>query len=264
MSEKQNGKTVAELAGECQARVIFACTAGSRLGQYETANSDLDVRGAFLARTKDFLGMERPPETVSLNTSHEPGGHQQKVEIVLHEARRYLELLQSGNPHILEEVCCGIPATESAFHQRLLPIVLRNLNLEYPRKHIRSGQQARTRWEREERRTAKPALMACREFLAAIRLMDEGEVEASLPKLAGETGLERLMSITSRRKQGGETLHREEDRTYLDRTMARLKQEAIQKIEQRPMPETFPNPGELEELLLDTRLQDLWTHAKRE
>lgn len=72
-------------------RIIFECTAGSIAYGTNTATSDVDVRYIYVLPQEDILGLGYVPQ-VNNDTN----------DIMGYEVRRFLELLETANPTVLE------------------------------------------------------------------------------------------------------------------------------------------------------------------
>lgn len=72
--------------------IIFSKLWGSRSHNTAKADSDYDYLGVYVAKTRDVLSLDKPPETV---TSDKP-------DYQYHEAGKFAELLMKGNPGIIE------------------------------------------------------------------------------------------------------------------------------------------------------------------
>jgi predicted nucleotidyltransferase len=86
-------------------KVIFAKVWGSRSHNTNKPDSDWDFSGVYVAPTKEFLGLDRPAETVQNKEG------QEKPDYSFHEVGKFCNLLLTGNPGILEMLF-----TERLFH----------------------------------------------------------------------------------------------------------------------------------------------------
>jgi predicted nucleotidyltransferase len=72
--------------------VIFSKIWGSHSHQTNVADSDVDYLAVFVAKTRDMLSMDPPPETVT----------GEKPDYQVHEVKKFCDLLMKGNPGIIE------------------------------------------------------------------------------------------------------------------------------------------------------------------
>lgn len=71
---------------------VLVGVVGSHAYGLNTSTSDVDLRGIFVAPTKEILGIFNVPETIDRNDP----------DVCLHEVSKFLRLALAGNPNILE------------------------------------------------------------------------------------------------------------------------------------------------------------------
>jgi predicted nucleotidyltransferase len=72
--------------------IILEGITGSRAYGLETEDSDVDIKGVFVAPTRNILSLNPPAETID----------QTKPDISYHEVSKFIRLALKGNPTILE------------------------------------------------------------------------------------------------------------------------------------------------------------------
>lgn len=163
-------------------RVPAACfwtISGAHLYGFQSVDSDVDLRGCFLAPVRDLIGLNAITETV------EPRAvvNGLEVEGVCHEAGKYLKLLAKHNGYVLEQIFSPLVVAGRDFLNRLRPLaskfVTRNCYFHY---RGFTGTQ-RKLLEKEEPKRAKSLLYAYRVLLTGIHLLETGEVLPHLPTL---------------------------------------------------------------------------------
>lgn len=194
-----HGLDFAPLAAWAAERVPAACfwtVSGAHLYGFQSVDSDVDLRGCFLAPVRDLIGLRGHTETV------EPKGvvGGLEVEAVCHEAGKYLRLLTKHNGYVLEQIFSPLVVAGGEFLERLRPIaakfVTRNCYHHY-RGFI--GTQ-RKLLAKEEPKKAKSLLYAYRVLLSGIHLLETGEVQAHLPTLNERFGLSYIPELIERKR----------------------------------------------------------------
>ncbi|MCX6181237.1 MAG: nucleotidyltransferase domain-containing protein [Bacteroidetes bacterium] len=71
--------------------IIFECISGSRSYGLDTANSDTDIKGVYIAPKDLFYSLSYPEQI-----------NNESNDIVYYELRKFVELLSKNNPNILE------------------------------------------------------------------------------------------------------------------------------------------------------------------
>ena len=70
---------------------------GSHLYGWDSSDSDIDIRGCYILRKENFLGLDQPTEVIELKT-------EENKDIVLFEIKKLIKLALQGNCNILEEI----------------------------------------------------------------------------------------------------------------------------------------------------------------
>jgi uncharacterized protein len=228
---------------------VFWTISGAHLYGFPSVDSDVDIRGCFLAPNRDLLGLSRVTET------HEKTDlfHGREVDFVAHEAAKLFQLLIKGNGNALETIFSPLVAGGERFLQEVRPIAAKAA-CRYSVHHYRGFYQSqRKQFEKDEPKKVKTLLYAYRTVLTGIHLMRTGEVVPHLPTLNDVFRLAFIPELIER-KQSAEfgsltavdlDLHRRE----LDRLEAEL--EAAHAVS--TLPESGPF-AELDQFLVELRL----------
>ena len=158
---------------------LFWTVSGSHLYGFPSADSDIDLRGCFLAPLRALVGLKQPTETV------EPKGEfaGREVEAVSHEVGKYLRLMCKHNGYVLEQVFSPLVAFGADFLTRLRPLAQKCVT-KWCYNHYRGFLQTqRKMFEKEEPKRAKTLLYAYRVALTGVHLLETGEVQTHLPTL---------------------------------------------------------------------------------
>src|SRR3954471_14429678 len=100
-------EALARLAEAELPSALFVTVSGSHLYGFSSVDSDVDLRGAFLAPLDSILGLISAEETIERKLDR----HGQEIELVAHEAAKYLHLLGRNNGYILEQVFSPLVVT---------------------------------------------------------------------------------------------------------------------------------------------------------
>lgn len=187
---------LAARAAEHLSRPLFLTVSGSHLYGFPSEDSDVDLRGAFLAPLDQIAGLIRGPDTVERKLGHAGV----EVELVAHESAKYLHLLTKDNGYILEQVFSPLVVTGAEFLARLRPLAAACVTRGCYR-HYRGFYQSQLRLlEREEPKRAKSLLYAYRVLLTGIHLLRTGTVEANILVLNRTFGLPFIGSLIERKR----------------------------------------------------------------
>lgn len=158
---------------------LFCTVSGSHLYGFSSVDSDIDLRGCFLAPLRDLVGLKSPLETV------EPKGEMQglEVEAVSHEVGKYLRLLCKHNGYVLEQIFSPLVVSGSDFLVRLRPLAARCVTKHCYHHYRGFVQTQRKLMDKEPEVRAKTLLYAYRVVMTGVHLLQTGEMQSHLPTL---------------------------------------------------------------------------------
>lgn len=93
---------------------LFATVSGAHLYGFESPDSDVDLRGAFLRPVKETLGLKQPKETITKSDGGPP-----ELDIVAHSARKFASLMVKGSGDILEQLYSPLVVVTGPEHDEL-------------------------------------------------------------------------------------------------------------------------------------------------
>ena len=178
---------------------LFWTVSGSHVYGFPSADSDIDLRGCFLAPLRALVGLRQPADTV------EPKGELAgtEVEAVSHEIGKYLRLMCKHNGYVLEQVFSPLVVHGADFLARLRPLA-RKCVTRHCYNHYRGFLHTQRKlFEKEETKRAKTLLYAYRVALTGVYLLETGEVQTHLPTLNERFGLPFIPELIAR-KAGAE------------------------------------------------------------
>jgi predicted nucleotidyltransferase len=158
---------------------LFWTVSGSHLYGFSSADSDIDLRGAFAAPLPALVGIRNVNETRESKDTLDG----REVESVSHEAGKYLRLLAKHNGYVLEQIFSPLVAHGADFLERLRPIARQCVTTGCHRHYRGFLQTIRGQFEKEAAKKAKTLLYAYRVLLTGIHMLETGEVEPHLPTL---------------------------------------------------------------------------------
>ena len=126
-----------------------------------------------------------------------------EVELVSHEAGKYLRLLVRNNGYILEQIFSPIVVLGQEFLDELRPLARRCITRHHYHHYRGFYATQRKLIAKEEPKRAKPVLYAYRVLMTGIHLLRTGEVEANLLRLNEQFRFGFLDELIAR-KVGGE------------------------------------------------------------
>lgn len=242
---------LAELARAHLPGVRFITVSGAHLYGFPSEDSDIDLRGCYQLPLEDLIGLRRPVETRDLKL--DLAGRE--VELVGHEAGKYLRLLCKHNGYILEQIFSPLVVLGQEFLDELRPLARRCVTRGCYRHYRGFLQTQLTLLEKEEVKKAKTLLYAYRVVLTGIHLLRTREVQANIIDLNREFNLPFIDDLIAKMqaKEHGNLSGLDYDwhRSELARWEGRLSQA----FEQSELPDEPPRDA-VHDFLVELRLPE--------
>lgn len=214
-------------------RPLFVTVSGAHLYGFPSSDSDVDLRGCHLLPLEDVVGIDVPPLTLEHKTVNDGT----EVELVSHEAGKYLRLLLRDNGYILEQIFSPIVVVGQEFLDELRPLAGRCTTRHHYHHYRGFYETQRKLIAKEEPKRAKPVLYAYRVLMTGIHLLRTGEVEANLLRLNQHFGLGFLDELVAR-KIGGENIAVGNlDWSFHEARLSELEAQLDQAFADSPLPE---------------------------
>ncbi len=171
---------------------------GSHFYGFPSADSDVDMKGIHLAPTAQLLGLDKPQESFDRLVIFEDIEH----DFTTHELSRALGLLLGGNGNLLERLLTPLQLVESEDVDAMRELARGAISKRFIG-HYR-GFFKGCRREHDNRKQAKSLLYSYRVALTGAHLMQTGELEGDLYKLAPEHGFESVLELVEIKRAGRE------------------------------------------------------------
>ncbi len=247
-----------ELVQEHKYPLIFATVSGAHLYGFPSPDSDIDLRGAHVLPKEMMLGLVQSDDTVEASFVREGV----EMDIVSHDVKKFFGLLLKKNGYVLEQLLSPLAIHTTKAHQELIQLAPGFITKHHAHHYLGF---ANTEWglfTKAEKPRIKPLLYIYRVLLTGIYLMQTGEVEANLSKLAPLYGYDDLLDLIRMKVEGTER-----GEVNVDLAFHRARYEAlVQRLEQErdssALPELPSGREELNRILLGCRLEPgVWLEA---
>lgn len=157
---------------------LFATLSGAHLYGFESPDSDVDLRGAFVLPLKLVIGMHEPQETVSKTFDE----HGLEIDLVCHDVLKFCRLLNKNSGEVLEQLYSDLVVWPSACLSELQNLFRPHIGKEFYF-HYRGFLLNQRRLIEKAEATVKEALYGYRVALTGIHLLRSGELNANLTGL---------------------------------------------------------------------------------
>ena len=107
----------------------------------------------------------------------------------------------------------------------------------------------------EEPKRVKTLLYIYRILLTGLHLLEASDVDANLPRLAAERGMDFVIDLVERKRTGERTLERRRWNTTRS-AYRRSRRDASRAYQTSQLPDSVPNLDEINEFLIETRLEN--------
>lgn len=157
---------------------LFAVLSGAHLYGFESPDSDIDLRGAFVLPLEDVVGLKTGSETVT-RTYTEAGV---EMDLVCHDILKYCRLLTKRSGEILEQLYSPLVVWPSPRLDELRTLFAPLIGSDFYY-HYRGFLGNQLRFIDKDDSTVKEMLYGYRVALTGIHLLKSGEVQSHLPSL---------------------------------------------------------------------------------
>jgi uncharacterized protein len=226
---------------------VVVYLSGAHAYGFPSPDSDLDLKAIHVVKTADLLGFEMPPLT--FDRAEIIDGVE--VDYTSNELAHALAGILAGNGNFLERVLGRLTAMASPRLEELRTMARGSLSRRVHR-HYRGFAQNQLRFLEKEP-TAKKLLYVLRTTTTGIHVLETGELEPDLTRLAERYDLAETAELVDR-KRLGERVGLDPElvarwRPRLDALFARLDDARARSV----LPEEPPNEEDVREWLLEVR-----------
>lgn len=154
---------------------LFIALSGSHAYGFPSRDSDFDLRGAHISRTKEILSLRKPAATIEKSEGN--------MELVSHELETFLMMLLQPSGYILEQIFSPYPILVSKDFRALQKLakgaICKRLHAHYSGFAVNIYKKAKAAgWA-----DVKEDLYLLRVLMTGIRLLEKGEVVVNIQEL---------------------------------------------------------------------------------
>ena len=233
-------------------KLMNAYVSGSHLYGWESKDSDIDIRGCFILKKEEFLGLNKPREVLEIKTDD-------NKDIVLFEIKKLIELALQGNCNILEEI------NSPQLHKQADFVKLKQLiNNSFGKRGIYNSYRGMASSNYKifilrGRNTIKKYLYVFRGLMAGIYCLQTGLIKPNIEELNKHFKIKEVTKLLQMKRAGKENeLLVDLETGILDTKIRELFDKIDEAYLKCKMPER-PTPEEIQEVnkfLIKLRLED--------
>ncbi len=175
-------------------RTMWIALSGAHAYGFPSVDSDLDVKGTFVAPSRDALGFAGVPPATDFLGDFDG----REYDLTLNEIDRTARSILTGNGNYIERFLGPLPLLTTELGRRFGALVAKNLSRQVYGHYRGFSAQVRKRYEAEAadgRRIAKRLLYVYRTALTGLHLLKTGEVETDATKIASAYGFDRVHAL---------------------------------------------------------------------
>ena len=181
-------------------RTLLCGVTGAHHYGFPSPDSDLDLKGIFLAPTRSLLGLETVKETIDKLQIFEDV----ECDMTLHEAHKALKLLIGGNGNMLERILSPYQLYATDDQKELARLAKGALSKRFFG-HYRGYFNGMCREaESQQEPTAKKMLYSYRVALTGIHLLTAGELEGNIDRTAKAYGFASVLELVAFKRENTE------------------------------------------------------------
>lgn len=212
---------------------VFATVSGAHLYGFESPDSDVDLRGAFVMSLADRCRLRPPAETITISRMMDGT----ELDWVAHDVRKFALLMTRRNGYVLEQLYSPLVVHGDERLRELRRIgsgcIVRHLY-----HHYRGFAATKRKDAEKPTATAKDLLYLIRVYLTGMHVLTSGRIEAHLPTLLLGHPVQGVDELIARKRAGVE--HQPLAEGEWDRwrpAAARLDEELLAAFERSTLPD---------------------------
>ncbi|MEM7813649.1 MAG: nucleotidyltransferase domain-containing protein [Candidatus Aenigmatarchaeota archaeon] len=224
---------------------LFVVLSGSHAYGFPSIDSDFDLRGAYIAKTREVLGLHKPPE----NLERKEG----PIELVVYELEKFIRLLLSPSGYLIEQINSPYLIIETQLFRQLKilskSVICKALHNHYSGFAMSVYKKARqANWA-----DVKEDLYLLRILMTGITMLETGKVVVNLAELNKKFKLGVVPELISLKMQS-ETA---KGILNLDKESAELFARLDEAYKSSNLPERIENVDKFNDFLLKVRMANL-------
>lgn len=232
--------------------LLFVTISGAHLYGFESANSDVDLRGCHVVPACEWFGLDTPRDTVEvMDRTSNP-----EADLVTHDARKFFLLMLKNNGYVLEQVMSPLVVHADPEFEELRALAQGCITRHH---HHHFSHFAQNQWQlvvKSGKPTVKGLLYTYRVLLAGIHLMRTGRVESNLRHLNAEFRLAWIDDLIARKIGGDEkAMLVGDDLAWHEAEQARLQAVLEEARAATALPEAPTSRAGLNDMLVRLRLR---------
>ena len=234
--------------------LLCCAVTGAHIYGFPSADSDLDIKGIHLVPTRALLGLRRSPRGDAHDITEDFEGVE--CDFTTNEAGEALTILLSGNGNMLERILSPLQVVDHPHLEELQTITRKALSQRFAKHYVGFFHGCRRELLRSS--TLKSLLYAYRVGLTGTHLLTSGQLETDVTVLAPQYDFEAVAALVSAKRQGRE--HGVLGPDIVERhtsALDRLQLMLLAAEESSPLPPTAQNADELNDWLVDRRLDNV-------
>lgn len=229
---------------------LFATISGAHLYGFESPDSDIDLRGAFVLPVREVLRLVPPVATLTIDRIVEG----REVDWVAHDVHKFAKLMTRRNGYVLEQVFSPHVIVSGPWLDELREIgrgcIVRHLHHHYRGFFFNQKKELD-----RPGATVKDLLYAYRVLMTGIHVLRTGEIEAHLPTLNATFGLGFLDELIARKRAGAEhTALGTAERASHEASLEKLLAELQTAFEESNLPDEVTTFAALDDYVVRARL----------
>jgi hypothetical protein len=243
-------KMLKKFAEEKVDKPVFCTLSGSHLFGFPSKDSDFDVRGAHVIKTKEMFHFSKPNDTIEITETVDS----KKIDLVSQEIEKFLGLMISVNGNVLEQVLSPIVIVTSKEHEELKKLAKNAVCKKLYHHYKGMAYQNYSRYIQEGIVTVKKYLYVIRSLMSGIHVLQEGKIEPDITKLNKKFKFSEIDELIKKKKEEKIEMKRDEK---LESLIKSLFEQLEYAHKSSALPDDVQNAEEFDKFLLKMRMDNI-------
>lgn len=231
---------------------LFATISGAHLYGFESPDSDIDLRGAFVSRLKDIIRLIPPELTKTIMVNKVNNGNE--IDYVAHDIHKFATLMTRRNGYVLEQLYSPLVVYGGPWHDELKEIG-KGVIIKHLYHHYRGFYNTQRKQLEKDTPSLKDLLYGYRVLMTGIHLLKTGAVEANLLNLNEHFSIEALPDLIARKRSSTEKAPLgPEEMKYHMAALEKLENRLEMAFDETKLPDEISTFAELDDFVARARL----------
>jgi len=164
-----------EIISKIKEKQVFYSISGSHSYGFHSDDSDFDIRGCHVVKTKELFKLKKPKETIEIIHGD--------IDIVSYELEKFIGLMLKPNGNVLEQLNSPINLVTNKYHKELIKLSKYCISKDLYYHYRGMAHSNHKKFIEGEKLTIKKYLYVLRALMTGIYVLEQGKIQQNILEL---------------------------------------------------------------------------------